>query len=130
MSSGRRLRPPRIGCLSSAPWNPYLRLLYAHLADQGIPSTPNARLELGWLWSNRKDVAVLHIHWPESLYRFGRGQRAIRTVLSWAKLGLLVFRLTCARILGYRILWTVHQLYPHELDGLLRERLATRALAR
>ncbi len=119
-----------IACLSTAPWNPYLRLLYRHLAEYGFHPVPEPRLRAGWLWRNRRRAGFLHVHWPESLYRFRRGPRLLRPLLSWVKLALFAARLAWARLLGYRIVWTVHQLYPHERESRLGDRLAARLLGR
>lgn len=107
-------RSRRIACLSSAPWNPYLRLLYRNLAAYGFETADDARLSLRWLWHSRSTVGILHVHWPEGLYRYGRGPAWLRPALSRAKLALLATRLTVARLLGYRLVWTVHQVVPHE----------------
>jgi glycosyltransferase involved in cell wall biosynthesis len=120
----------RVACLSSAPWNPYLRLLYRHLADCGLEPVPGGRLTVSWLWKRRGDVGFLHVHWPEGLYRLSRGPRLLRPALSWVKLALFAVRLAWARLLGYRLVWTVHQLYPHEREGRVRDALAVRLLGR
>jgi glycosyltransferase involved in cell wall biosynthesis len=39
-------------------------------------------------------------------------------------------RLLCGRLLGYRIVWTIHQIYPHERDSPSRDGAAARLLAR
>ncbi len=91
---------------------------------------PSGRLTVSWLWQRRRDVGYLHVHWPESLYRLGRGPRLLRPALSWVKLVLFAIRLAWARLLGYRLLWTVHQLYPHEREGWARDALAVQLLGR
>jgi glycosyltransferase involved in cell wall biosynthesis len=119
-----------IACLASAPWNPYLDLLYGHLADQGFVLTPCRRLSVEWLLRHRRDVGVLHLHWAEVLYRFDRGPAELRPALSWLRLGVTASRLAAARALGYRVVWTVHQVYPHELRGRGRDRAGALVLAR
>jgi beta-1,4-mannosyltransferase len=119
----------RLACLSSAEWNPYLRLLYGHLAVNGLDVVGHGRLSLRWLWCHRRTVRFLHVHWPESLYRFQRGPSALRLPLSWPKLLLFGARLALARALGYRLVWTVHQVYPHETTSRPLDRLAARLLA-
>jgi len=111
--------------MSLALGNPYLRLLYEHLAREGFAVVERPRLTARWLVRNRGRVAFLHFHWPEGLYRAGRGPVALRGLLSWAKLGLLAIRILAARVCGYRIVWTIHQLYPHERDGRGRDRLGS-----
>jgi glycosyltransferase involved in cell wall biosynthesis len=111
------------------PQNPYQRLLYEHLAAHGFVIADGARLKLGWLLGNRGRVQVLHVHWPQSLYRHDDGPEALRGPLSWCRLALLKVRLRSARALGYRIVWTVHQVVPHESARPLLDRAAARALA-
>jgi beta-1,4-mannosyltransferase len=110
--------------------NPYQALLYRHLKDRGVEVGPPARLSVGWLRENRACVTTLHFHWPEYFYRFDRGPHAIRGPLSWVRLGLFVARLTAARRFGYRIVWTVHQLSPHESSSRKLDRVGTWLLAR
>lgn len=118
-----------ISSLSTAGLNPYLDLLYRSLAEVGIPTGPPARLRLRWLLSHREDVRYLHVHWPESLYRFLRGPSHLSPYVSWIKLGVLEARLFAACLLGYRLIWTIHQLYPHGTVSRL-DRTAARSLAR
>ena len=120
----------KIACLSVAPWNPYLRLLYGHLAAEGFELVDDPRFSLMWLWRARSSVAFLHFHWPESLYRYGRGPARLRGLFSWVKLVLFAARLSAARTLGYRLVWTIHQVFPHESSDRVLDRRAARLLAR
>jgi glycosyltransferase involved in cell wall biosynthesis len=120
----------KIACLSAAPRNPYLDLLYRHLAAHGFELVEKPDLTLRWLWTHRRLVGFLHVHWPECLYRYGRGPRALRPLLSRAKLVLFAVRLSVARILGYRLVWTIHQVVPHESTHWVLDRRAARLLAR
>lgn len=118
-----------ISSLSSPGLNPYLDLLYGALAAAGVPTGPPATLHLRWLLARRSDVRYLHVNWPEGLYRFERGPSRLRPYISWVKLGLLVARLRVARALGYRVIWTVHQVYPHGI-GARVDRAGARIVAR
>jgi glycosyltransferase involved in cell wall biosynthesis len=72
-------------------------------------------------------VAALHFHWPQGYYRHqGRGA----FLASWIKLVLFGTRLAVARLLGYRVLWTVHQVYPHERGSRGTDRVAAVLLSR
>jgi beta-1,4-mannosyltransferase len=126
VAEGRR----KIACLSTAPWNPYLRLLYGHLAAHGFDVVKDPHFSLQWLWRARSTVDFLHFHWPEGLYRYGRGPARLRPLLSWAKLALFAARLAAARLLGYRLVWTIHQVFPHESASSALERRGARLLAR
>jgi beta-1,4-mannosyltransferase len=118
-----------IACLSTAPRNPYLRLLYEALAAEGLELVEQPRLSLRWLWRSRSSVRFLHFHWPESHYRFGRGPARLRPLLSRLKLAVFASRLATARLLRYRLLWTVHQVYPHESLDRDLDRHGARLLA-
>lgn len=114
--------------------NPYQRLLYEHLAAHGVelvdePSLRRGVMRFSWLWRARGELDLLHVHWPQGLYHHKRGPAALRPALSWVKLAALVPRLAAARVLGLRLVWTVHQVLPHE-GGSRRDRLAARLLAR
>jgi beta-1,4-mannosyltransferase len=111
--------------------NPYQRLLYEHLETHGFEPALRPRFKLGWLWRHRGGrVGILHFHWPQAYYRHEKGPTRLRLPLSWLRLGLFVQRLLTARLLGYRLLWTVHQLYPHETRSQRLDRAAAAALAR
>lgn len=105
------------------PMNPYQRLLYEHLEGEGFALDRRARLSLGWLLGNRREPPVIHVHWPEHLYGYDGP-----AVGGWAKLALFALRLGAARSLGYPVVWTIHQPYPHG-GGDLRDRIAARVLA-
>ncbi len=112
------------------PQNPYQRLLYDGLEAEGVQLVPSAPLRFRWLLASRRGVDVLHFHWPEIYYRH-RGAATRRDVaLSWLRLGLFAARLRFARALGYLVVWTVHQVQPHESPSPLLDRLGTRVLAR
>jgi len=110
--------------------NPYQRLLYGELARHGIAVVPDASFDAGWLRRARRSVRILHFHWPQSFWRNERGPRPLRHPLSYPKLALFAARLAAARALGYRVVWTVHQVYPHERVAGPVDRLGARILAR
>ena len=126
--------PKKLPAIASFPApidrNPYQALLYRHLAAEGLLAKGAQRLSLGWLRQNRNRVAALHFHWPEGYYRHDRGGPLARAALSWLRLVLFGIRLAAARVLGYRVVWTVHQVYPHETRSRLLDRRAARLLAR
>ena len=103
--------------------NPYQTLLHDALRDHGYALVPGAGLKLRSLVRNLGRVGVLHLHWPESYWR--HETRA----LSWVKVALLATRLSAARLLGYRIVWTAHQVLPHETAGPRLDRMGTRVVA-
>jgi beta-1,4-mannosyltransferase len=106
--------------------NPYQRLLYEQLALHGLELEPVERLRVTWLWGARRRVGRLHFHWPQSYYHDDR----LGGAAAWVRLGLFAGRLAAARALGYRVAWTVHQVYPHESPSRRLDRAAGRVLAR
>jgi glycosyltransferase involved in cell wall biosynthesis len=135
----------RVACLppyDGGRQNAYLRLCYEHLAEHGVVVVPHAQFTLRWLWRRRRDVTFLHFQWQPDWYylvkrRFYRdpAPRLPRT-RSWLKLAGFRFRLRAARLFGYRIVWTIHEvqppltvLRPRSL-GRIFDRLGQRLLAR
>ena len=90
--------------------NPYCELLYRHVAACGVPVEEGGELSPRWLLTRRHDVRVLHLHWPERHWRGPGGRVTARSAAAFAASLLL------ARALGYRLVWTVHNLLPHEPD--------------
>ncbi|MDA0710967.1 MAG: glycosyltransferase, partial [bacterium] len=90
--------------------NPYAGLLAAELATQDIYLTlGDYAFEKSWLVENRKNFDVLHLHW---LHYFYRRETLARSVSDYEK---FAENLTYAkRALGYKIVWTLHNVYPHE----------------
>jgi glycosyltransferase involved in cell wall biosynthesis len=90
------------------PGNPYLRLLYDHLALEGVGYVRSGYFGRESLWAQRGGVDLLHFHWPSQYYEDGLGRPSI------ARLAAFLLKLRWARRLGYRTVWTVHNLYPHD----------------
>lgn len=96
--------------------NPYCDLLYGSLAARGVSIASRAELSPRWLVRHVRHVKVLHLHWPEFYYRSG-GRPTARSVAAFIATVLL------ARLLRYRLVWTVHNALPHEqhrVDRALR----------
>jgi beta-1,4-mannosyltransferase len=109
--------------------NPYQQLLYRALGEHGFAVVPEPAFALHWLVRARRKVGYLHFHWPQPFWRHEKGPRRLRPPLSFVKLGLFAGRLAAARVLGYRVAWTVHQVLPHEVESERLDRLGARALA-
>jgi glycosyltransferase involved in cell wall biosynthesis len=94
--------------------NPYLPLLYRALAGYGIEHVGHAPLAPSTFSGRDRLADVLHLHWVYPLWREGR----------WAGLipGLRIRRglalLEAIRETGTRLIWTVHNVRPH--DGFQR----------
>ncbi len=89
--------------------NPYAGLLALALARRGI------QLELGdytfsreWLHDSREEFSVLHFNW---LHQFYREDSLAATQERYDRFAANLYY---AHELGYRIIWTLHNLYPHE----------------
>jgi glycosyltransferase involved in cell wall biosynthesis len=123
----------RSGIASFPPFlegNPYRKLLYERLDAAGFRLVPTQRLRLSWLWRQRRTVGFLHFHWPEGYWRHDRGPARLRHPLSYVRMLVFLWRLLAARVLGYRIVWTIHQVYPHEPGSRRLDRRGAWLLAR
>jgi glycosyltransferase involved in cell wall biosynthesis len=101
--------------------NPYQRLLYGEMRRLGVrisylgqptaSHTLNLLLLPAELAGHRATGArVVHIHW---LYRFGLPGTGRFPALRWLSQAWLTVWLWTARMLGLRLVWTVHNVLPH-----------------
>ena len=97
--------------------NPYQYSLAEALAPLGVEVEHRSRFPSErWLVQNRGLVKLLHIHWLDQLYSWG-----------WKtppRFGRFVGKLSLARSLGYKIVWTMHNVMPHERSFPLIDVLA------
>lgn len=99
----------------------YLYLLRRAVEGSGAPSISSGRLRRGWLTSRGELPTVVHLHWLEFLAPSDRRARsgAVRTCArSWR----LILALAELRRRGIAIVWTIHNLAPHEPAHPLIER--------
>jgi glycosyltransferase involved in cell wall biosynthesis len=61
-----------------------------------------------WLRDNFKDADFVHFHWPSFYYSAPTSRLALARALKFTAI------LAWARLRGVRVLWTAHNLYPHE----------------
>ncbi len=88
--------------------NPYWDMLASEFEKDGfefIRDTPNV-FNKAWLESNRKQIQVLHLHYCQLFYATRDGRAKFPRVIKFA------LNLIYARILGYRLVFTVHQMVP------------------
>ncbi len=105
--------------------NPFLTELASALEVQGI-----AVRWFAWRHALLGRWGVLHLHWPENLYR---GRTASRRIVKAIATVLLIARIRLHRT---PVVWTVHNQHPHEegsrldarLDRMLRATVATRVV--
>lgn len=90
--------------------NPSLALLRHALQAQGVTlvKPPGDSLGLRWLWDQRGRVDVLHFHWIQYHYRPAGKPGSLWGLAKFSAKVLL------ARLLGYRLVWTLHNVLPHE----------------
>jgi len=96
---------PAISIMSG---NPYWTVLADSLQKFGVKfyyNTPNA-FTLQWLLQHRKQVGILHLHYCQQFYTVYKGRTHLPSVLRFA------FHLLMARVLGFRTVFTLHNLEP------------------
>lgn len=97
---------PKLSDMSS---NPYWRLLETNLETLGIQfetSHNSYWMARKWLWRHRNQVNVLHFHFVQPQYAGARRIVVVRRLAKFAS------DLALAKLLGYRIIWTMHDLMP------------------
>jgi len=103
--------------------NPYMTLLTGALRRAGYDVACVEGCSPWWLWKNRNLVDILHFQWVQYFYVGGH---------SWSStLWALIFlaKLFLARWMGFKLVWTVHNLMPHERSPGLGDRIAHGGLA-
>jgi glycosyltransferase involved in cell wall biosynthesis len=117
-------RPLRVAVVLLAPGNAYQDLLHAALAEHGV-TTLAGRPTPWWVWRRRADFDVVHLHWIEFLLNRRGG-----LPLAFGALLAVVSSLGLARLLGKRVVWTVHNPQPHDRSHPRLQRALFRAVAR
>jgi glycosyltransferase involved in cell wall biosynthesis len=108
---GRIIAFPKAG-------NIYTEQLYAQVERSGV-AVVEGNWSGGWLLRHVRRGDLIHIHWPSFLY-FDPKSRW-RTAYRLARLAALM---AFAKLRRATIVWTAHNLYPHEGGGeLLAHRL-------
>jgi glycosyltransferase involved in cell wall biosynthesis len=97
----RRLPPDDPGS------NPYGELLCRALERLGVEVEFQAAVDEEHLRQNRGRIDVLHLNWPHYDYYHEDGAEMR------ARMQRFVARLELARELGYKLVWTAHNIYPH-----------------
>jgi beta-1,4-mannosyltransferase len=88
--------------------NPYWRILAESLEVKGmrVEKSGANSFSLRWLLANYRKVNILHLHYIQQFYAFENTQARLRWVIRFAR------NLITARILGYRTVFTLHNLKP------------------
>jgi beta-1,4-mannosyltransferase len=112
--------------------NPYQSLLAASLESLGFrvkfADLPGGLFQLFRLRLRHRELAVLHLHWANDL--FPPICWASGSIKATAKAATLFLDCLLVRLLGSRVIWTVHNLISHESPCPGREVVARRMLAR
>jgi beta-1,4-mannosyltransferase len=95
--------------------NPYISLLYTALRAQGV-SVQAADLQPWRLLSGGQRYKALHIHWPEYIM-VGAGAGLTHRVRVRAAALALHSSVRLLRARGVRIVWTAHNIRPHNPDA-------------
>jgi beta-1,4-mannosyltransferase len=88
--------------------NPYQHLLTAALARENVKvlhldAIPSSK----WLQQKRIQVKILHLHWLSGLY--------MQRWLTPLRIVSFLMQINYAQRLGYKIVWTAHNILPHKL---------------
>lgn len=107
----RGTKRARITYFPDYPDNPYQRLLYAETAAAGAqlaPTSTPGRVA-------RDDGAslagrILHVHWTAPIIQYAQG-----TYSAWRKFEQFRDAVADAKARGAKVLWTVHNVLPHDV---------------
>src|SRR5471030_851264 len=107
--------------------NPYIELSNRNLTDLGVAFTKDCKSIDDVSLACSPDV-LLHLHWPHRLYSKNSSEGNLVTSEKFLSL------LGHAQEVGTKVVWTMHNLWPHEslkseLELRLRKELATRSSA-
>jgi glycosyltransferase involved in cell wall biosynthesis len=104
--------------------NPYAGLLARAMEKHGVHTEAGyfENLTPEWIRANRGKVDVLHVHWPWAIYRGATLEETIK------RCAAVVDAFVLARSLGYKVVWTMHNLYPHDTQNLDLDHLARLAI--
>jgi beta-1,4-mannosyltransferase len=87
--------------------NPYGTLLTEALERRGIGVEFTMAFDEAYLRENRGHIDVLHFNWPHYIYYHNDAEIMARQMHEFVR------RMELARELGYKLVWTAHNLYPH-----------------
>ena len=107
--------------------NAYQSLLYRSIGPDFVPVAISDVLELKELKVPHAKAAVLHIHWTAPIIA-----PATDSTGAFTRLNKFLDQLDRAKERGVRIMWTIHNVMPHEsrfpdLERVLRQELADKA---
>ena len=87
--------------------NDYLECFYAAVEALGV-EVRDGCFSGRWLLKHVRNGDYIHIHWPSFFYNAPQRRKCLRGFARF------LFLLTLARWRGARLVWTIHNIYPHE----------------
>ncbi|MCW8919851.1 MAG: glycosyltransferase family 4 protein [Sedimenticola sp.] len=107
--------------------NPFYTNLKAAVQshDHNIIDGVGDHLDLKWIASNRYKRYVLHFHWIHYHYQLTGNP-------NFRKASVFLLKVLLSRFLGFKIVWTLHNLYPHDTptSNLILEKFIRKVFAR
>ncbi|HRO30943.1 MULTISPECIES: glycosyltransferase [Micrococcaceae] len=120
-------RPWLVAYTPVARMNPYQALTYRHFGDEGLAVSPVLDPEsfeaLIPLMDQTRGI-VLHLHWLNTVLRGAKSEQQAEALM-----GTYLERLRRFRDAGGRLVWTVHNLAPHDAVYLNVERALQQSVA-
>lgn len=89
--------------------HPYVKLLSEGLERKGVAIERDTKWFPMWLLRKYGNRPLLHFHWPSLFY-----QSRKLPLLTIYRFPLFVALAYMSKLFNYKIVWTVHNLYPHE----------------
>ncbi len=113
-----RRRPLLVGVTNWDPRddNPYLARSADALSALGVALARTRLAPLAIVWLFARGGRAMHVHWPEYLVRPVTASR-LDVGLNFVRLLRVALGLATCRLLRVRIVWTVHNLSPHDRDA-------------
>lgn len=128
MSDGQRLHVAVFPFRTAG--NPYLELLHDALGKRGVELVPAERLAPRWAWRARRRIDVVHLHWIEWLFRDTTEPFVRGVIAAPARASRMLVTLWILKRAGVRLVWTVHNVRPHEPQYPALETAVSRSVAR
>lgn len=106
--------------------NPYQRLIYGRIVDAGLRLLPLRDLAELSTHQPAPSGSILHVHWTSPVMHRAKTERDARKLL-WD----FMARLDDLRAAGWKLMWTVHNVLPHDcrfpkLEAQLCQEIADR----
>lgn len=89
--------------------NPSIGLFHNALSEQKIVNR-QFKFEVSQLFLNRRICTLLLFHWPSYFWH------SERCLFSWIKFFNFAAKVLFAKLMGYKLLWSAHNTYPHNIQ--------------